>query len=54
MGQSGSFQVPLELFQEHWENAQKFSSCPLRFCQWAEKPIGKRESRYERVESRLS
>ena len=29
-GQSGSFQVPLELFQEHWENTQKFGSCPLR------------------------
>jgi len=29
MGQSGSFQVPLELFQEHWEDTQKFGSCPL-------------------------
>jgi hypothetical protein len=30
MGQSGSFQVPLELFQKHWENIKKFGSCPLR------------------------
>jgi hypothetical protein len=30
MGQSGSFKVPLELFQKHWENIEKFGSCPLR------------------------
>jgi hypothetical protein len=29
-GQSGSFQVPLELFQEHWESIKKFGFRPLR------------------------
>jgi hypothetical protein len=50
LGHCGTFRITLE----HWENTQKFGSCPLRFCQWAEKPIGKRESRYEKVESRFS